>query len=76
MAGCGPGAPELNDAVFHSFFLIFCGAAVLATVALYGRQPLLVAYIALGALLGPSGFGLTPDVALITDISQIGRAHV
>lgn len=72
MAGCGPGAPKLNDAVFHSFFLIFCGAAVLATVALYGRQPLLVAYIALGALLGPSGFGLTPDVALITDISHIG----
>lgn len=62
----------MNDAVFHSFFLIFCGAAVLATVALYGRQPLLVAYIALGALLGPSGFGLTPDVALITDISHIG----
>jgi Kef-type K+ transport system membrane component KefB len=62
----------VNDAVFHSFFLIFCGAAALATVALYGRQPLLVAYIALGALLGPSGFGLTPDVALITDISHIG----
>ncbi len=72
MARRGPGDAELNDAVFHSFFLIFCGAAVLATLALYGRQPLLVAYIALGALLGPSGFGLIPDVALITDISHIG----
>jgi Kef-type K+ transport system membrane component KefB len=72
MATYGLGRFSLNDAVFHSFFLIFCGAAVLATLALYGRQPLLVAYIALGALLGPSGFGLIPDVALITDISHIG----
>ena len=62
----------MHDAVFHSFFLIFCGAAAIATLALYGRQPLLVAYVALGILLGPSGLGLIEDVALITDISHIG----
>lgn len=62
----------MNDAVFHSFFLIFSGAALLASLALYGRQPLLVAYIALGALLGPSGMAAVPDVKLISDISHIG----
>ena len=62
----------MHDAVFHSFFLIFTGAAVLASVALYGRQPMLVAYIVLGGLLGPYGFALVPDVDLIADISHIG----
>lgn len=62
----------MTDAVFHSFFLIFSGAAILASMALYGRQPMLIAYIILGALLGPYGFGLVPDVNLIADISHIG----
>lgn len=62
----------MHDAIFHSFFLIFCGAAAIATLALYGRQPLLVAYVALGVLLGPSGFKLTRDVTLLADISHIG----
>lgn len=62
----------MHDAIFHSFFLIFCGAAAIATLALYGKQPLLVAYVALGVLLGPSGLKLTEDVALITDIAHIG----
>jgi len=38
---------------FFSLFLIFSGAALVATLALYARQALLIAYIALGALLGP-----------------------
>lgn len=62
----------MHDAVFHSFFLIFTGAALLASMALYGRQPMLVAYIVLGGLLGPYGFALVPDVDLIADISHIG----
>jgi Kef-type K+ transport system membrane component KefB len=55
-----------------SFFLIFAGAAVLASVALFTRQPLLIAYIALGALIGPFGFGFVKDLALLSDIAQIG----
>ena len=62
----------MDDTVFHSFFLIFTGAAVVASMALYGRQPMLVAYIVLGGLLGPYGSGLVPDVKLIADISHIG----
>ena len=43
-----------NEIVF-SFFLIFAGALVLSTVALVTRQPVIIAYIALGAIAGPHG---------------------
>lgn len=59
-----------------SFFLIFTGAALLATVALQLRQPILVAYIALGALLGPFGFGAVNDTELLNQISRIGIAFL
>ncbi len=62
----------MSDAVFQSFFLIFAGAALVASLALYSRQPMLVAYIALGGLIGPYGFGLVPDVQLIADMAGIG----
>ncbi|EAR08407.1 cation:proton antiporter [Reinekea blandensis] len=58
--------------MFFSFFLIFSGAAALATVALYTRQPLLIAYIFLGVLTGPYGFGVLEDTDLLGDISEIG----
>lgn len=45
---------------------------MLATVALYARQALLVAYIMLGVLLGPSALGLVDDPKLIGDIAHIG----
>lgn len=62
----------MHDSLFQSFFLIFTGAAVIASIALYTRQPLLVAYIALGGLLGPFGMGLIQDVSLVTDMAHIG----
>ena len=55
-----------------SIFLIFTGAAVLATLALYARQAIIVAYIILGVILGPWGAGLVDDPELIADISHIG----
>ncbi len=62
----------MEGQIFSAFFAIFCGAAVLASVALYTRQPLLVAYIALGVLLGPYGFSVVKDVSHIAEISEIG----
>ncbi|MEX2962354.1 cation:proton antiporter [Microbulbifer sp. TYP-18] len=61
-----------ETSLFQSFFLIFSGAAVLASLALYGRQPLLVAYIALGVLLGPSGLSTIDNVRLLAEMSNIG----
>lgn len=61
-----------HGTIAFSFFLIFSGAAVLASIALYTRQPLLVAYIVLGAILGPYGFALITNTDLLSDISKIG----
>ncbi|WP_439102376.1 cation:proton antiporter domain-containing protein [Congregibacter sp.] len=61
-----------TGSVTFAFFLIFSGAAALASVALYTRQPLIIAYIALGALIGPSGFSLVTDLQQLSDIGHIG----
>ena len=60
------------SSITFSFFLIFTGAAILASIALYTRQPLIIAYIVLGALLGPFGLGLVTDVHLLVEISHVG----
>ena len=41
-----------ETSIIFSLFLVFSGAALIATLALYARQALLIAYILLGALLG------------------------
>jgi len=61
-----------QDPIVDTIFLVFTGAAVLATLALAARQSLLLAYIALGVLFGPSGIGLMQDAAIASDIAHIG----
>jgi len=61
-----------NEQLIFSVFLIFTGAAVLATLALYARQSLLVAYILLGVLFGPWGAGWVADLDLLRDMAHIG----
>ena len=61
-----------EQSIQFSIFLIFTGAAIFATFALYARQAMLVAYIVLGLILGPSGMGFFSDAELISDISNIG----
>lgn len=58
--------------LFDAFFLIFTGSAIVASVALYSRQPLLVAYVAIGMLFGPFGLKIVPDLNIVSDISHIG----
>lgn len=53
-------------------FLIFTGTALLATLALYTRQSLLVSYIALGMLVGPYGFKLIQHTNLAKQIGDVG----
>ena len=62
----------MGESVLFSVFLIFTGAALLATLALYARQSLLIAYIVLGVLAGPSGVGLIDDPHLIEEIAHVG----
>ena len=58
--------------MIFSFFLIFAGAAALATLALYFRQPLLIAYIVLGMAVGPFGAHWVENTHLLTEIAEIG----
>ena len=63
----------MHDAnIVFTIFLVFTGAAIFATAALFARQTLLIAYIALGLLAGPYGFGFVSDVDMIQNISHIG----
>ena len=62
----------MDQSIVFSVFLIFTGAAVLATAALYARQSMLVAYILLGMAMGPSALGLVADVELLRDLSHVG----
>jgi len=61
-----------DDPIVFTIFLIFCGAAAIATLALMARQALLIAYILIGVLLGPWGVGLVDDPELIKHIAHIG----
>ena len=62
----------MGESVLFSVFLIFTGAALLATVALFTRQSLLIAYIAVGVIAGPSVTGLIADPHLISELAHIG----
>jgi Kef-type K+ transport system membrane component KefB len=62
----------LDQSIVFSVFLIFTGAAILATAALYARQSVLVAYIVLGMFIGPSGLSLIEDVKLLQELSHVG----
>lgn len=62
----------MDHSLFFSFFVIFSGAAILATLSLYTRQPIIVAYVALGLLAGQSGFGWVTDAELLNEIAHIG----
>lgn len=61
-----------SDPVVFTIFLIFTGAAILATLALYARQAMIVAYILLGIVIGPFGVGLVEDSEVTQEIAHIG----
>ena len=62
----------IEQSIVFTLFLIFTGAALAATLALYARQALIVAYIFLGVLLGPWGAGWVSDTLLIADMAHVG----
>lgn len=61
-----------SDSLLFIMFLIFTGAAVAATFALYARQALIVSYVVLGVILGPSLLGWVTDASLIRSVADIG----
>lgn len=65
-------AETTTTTITYVMFLIFAGTAVLSTLALFTRQSLLVAYIVLGAILGPWGLKLVTNTAVIKQTGDIG----
>lgn len=61
-----------DGSIVSAMFIIFTGASIFATLALFAGQAVLVAYILLGILIGPNGFGLISNSAFIDDISSVG----
>ena len=61
-----------QDSIVFALFLIFSGAAVFATLALYARQALPIAYIVLGIFIGPYGLKLIDNASSIEEMAQIG----
>ena len=61
-----------EGAVFYTIFLIFAGAAIFSTLVLYTKQSLLVAYILLGAAIGPWGLELVSDLTAVRQVGEVG----
>lgn len=60
------------DNIVTELALIYAGAALLATLFLLLKQPVIISYIALGVLVGPFGFKLINDTHQIEEISHVG----
>ena len=60
------------DHIILQFVLIYAGAALFATIFLYLKQPIIVAYIVLGMVVGPKGLGLINDADQIQQLARIG----
>ncbi len=61
-----------KELIADSIFLIYVGAAILGTIALYTRQVLPVVYIILGAIIGPGGLKLIPELTQVENLASIG----
>ncbi len=58
--------------IILQFVLIFAGAAIFATIFLYLKQPVILAYIGFGIVAGPWGLGLIKEPGHIEELSHIG----
>ncbi len=62
----------MPDHIIFQLVLIFAGAALFATMFLYLKQPIILAYIILGVFVGPKGVGLINDAEQIEQLAHIG----
>ncbi len=60
------------DHIIFQFVLIFAGAALFATLFLFLKQPIILAYIVLGIFVGPNGLGLINDADQIEKLAHVG----
>lgn len=60
------------DSLFFEIGLVIISAAVVGVLGHFLRQPLILAYVAAGILIGPTGFSLVHDLETIHVISSVG----
>ncbi len=60
------------ESIIFELSVIVVGSAVLGTLFLYAKQPVIIAYIAIGIIVGPSGLALIKRTSHIEQISHIG----
>jgi len=60
------------DNIIFQLAAIVVGSGVLATLFLFARQPIILAYIAVGILIGPNGLGLIDDAENIEQGAHLG----
>lgn len=60
------------ESIIFELSVIIAGAAVLGTLFLYAKQPIVIAYIAIGFAIGPNGFALIQNTDQIAEISHFG----
>jgi len=58
--------------IIFEFVLIFAGAAIFATLFLYLKQPVILAYIGFGIAAGPWGLGFIKEPEHIEKLSHVG----
>lgn len=62
----------MEQELVSTLFLIFFGAALLSTAALFLHQSTLVAYMLLGAVVGPWGLKWVQNFAVVTEVGDVG----
>ena len=60
------------DSIIIELSIIVVGAAALGTLFLYAKQPVIIAYIAVGIIVGPNGLALIRKTGHIEQIAHLG----
>lgn len=60
------------ESLFFELGLVIISAAIVGVICYYLKQPLILAYIGAGVLIGPFGLGLVHEIETIHIIAQVG----
>lgn len=60
------------ESLFFEIGLVIIAASFVGVIGYFLKQPLILAYIVAGILIGPFGFGLVNDIKTIHIIAQVG----
>ena len=60
------------ESLFFELGLVIISASLMGVICYYLKQPLILAYISAGVLIGPFGFGFVQHIEVIHIIAQVG----